>query len=54
MSIIKPLDGNEEFQMTGLTAEDKQAIKLDAVKRNVPASAVLVAAWREYTKRNPI
>lgn len=50
---IPALTGTEEFQITGLSAQEKTAIKLDAVKRDKPASAVMVAAWKEFVKRYP-
>lgn len=51
---IPALEGTEEFQMTGLTEGIKQSIKTSAIKRNVSASALLVAAYQEYEKRHPL
>lgn len=53
MPTIASLEGTEEFQMTGLTAEQKADIKTQAIKRNVSASALLYAAYTEYVKRHP-
>lgn len=53
MPTIELLTGTEEFQMTGLSAEQKADIKTQAIKRDVTASALLYAAYVEYIKRHP-
>lgn len=54
MHTIALLTGTEEFQMTGLSAEQKADIKTQAIKRGIPASALLYAAYVEYVKRHPV
>lgn len=52
--IIPPLEGDKEFQVTGLTDELKLDMKTQAIKRNCSTSALLVAAYLEFTKRHPL
>lgn len=46
-------ESNSLFQLSGLSSEKKKEIKLEAIKRNVSASQLLVEAYDEYVRRHP-